>query len=58
MAQDAPYEADNLNIQLGSDETELNFSWLTTDPTETDLVVNELPCFWPLTKKGSQRQSL
>ncbi len=34
-----PYEADNLTIQLGGDEAELNFSWLTIDPTPVQVKV-------------------
>lgn len=39
IAQDTEYEANNITIQLGSDETELNFSWLTTDSNASELVV-------------------
>ncbi len=33
------YAADNLTIQVGTDETELSFAWLTTDSTVPTLVV-------------------
>lgn len=33
--EDALYEASNITIQLGSDEKELNFTWFTTDTSDS-----------------------